>query len=328
MDPLDLPRTDRVLDVVIDTDPMNEIDDQFAIAWALLRPDRLRVRALLAAPWRSDEKVYAETDPAVDAPRHERRIRPSVPPEQGQRLAERELRRIVDVTGVEVPVHAGAAGFLPASELPTATPASEALVALAHEERDGPLYVLGIACATNLATALLLDPSIAGRICVVWTSAHPTWWPRPTASYNLSLDLRASRVLFDSGVPLVYLPGYTVGEELRTTREELERHVRGAGPVGDYLWRTWEEHWMTGARTPGFSKVIWDLVNVAYVLEPSWLATELRPSPVLDDDLRWRDVPGRHLIREAYDLDRDACFGDLFRVLALDGAARRQQCGP
>ena len=46
---LALPRTDRVLDVVIDTDPVNEVDDQFAVAWALLRPDRLRVRALLAA---------------------------------------------------------------------------------------------------------------------------------------------------------------------------------------------------------------------------------------------------------------------------------------
>ena len=85
--------------------------------------------------------------------------------------------------------------------------------------------------------------------------------------------------------------------------------------VGDYLWRTWEDHWMTGTRQPGFSKVVWDLVDVAYVLEPSWLATELRPSPVLTDDLRWQDAPGRHLIREAFDLDRDACFRDLFRVL-------------
>ncbi|MCW2608327.1 MAG: hypothetical protein JWO60_3020 [Frankiales bacterium] len=322
MDPLDLPRTDRVLDVVIDTDPMNEVDDQFAIAWALLRPDRLRVRALLAAPWRSDEKVYAETDPEVDAPRHERRTRPSVGPEEGQRQAEAELRRIVEVTGVEVPVHAGASAFLPDSGLPEPTPASDALIALAHEEREGPLYVLGIACATNLATALLLDPSIAERICIVWTSAHPTWWPRPTASYNLSLDLRASRVLFDSGVPLVYLPGYTVGEELRTTRAELEAHVKGVGPVGDYLWQTWEAHWMTRTHAAGFSKVIWDLVNVAYVLDPSWLATELRPSPVLDAELRWRDAPARHLVREAYDLDRDVCFADLFRVLAEDAARR------
>jgi purine nucleosidase len=316
MSALDLPSTHRVLDVVIDTDPMNEIDDQFAIVWALLRPDRLRVRALTAAPWLSDEQTYLTTDPAVDRPRHTPRLRAAVAPAEGQARAYDELSRIVDLMGVEVPVHRGAARFMTSPSDPVTSPAVEALISLAHEQRDGPLYVVGIACATNLASALLLDPPIAERVCVVWTSAHPTWWPRPTASYNLSLDLHASRHLFDSGVPLVYLPGYTVGEELRTTRPELEAHVRGRGPVGDYLWQTWESHWMTGRAQPGFSKVIWDLVNIAYLVEPAWLETSLVSSPVLTDELRWERPPGRHLIREAHDLDRDACFGDLFRLLA------------
>ena len=319
MDPLALPPTDRVLDVVIDTDPMNEVDDQFAVAWALLRPDRLRVRALLAAPWQSDEKTYSQTDPVVDRARHAARVRAAVTPAEGQQRAADELRRMVALLDVDVPVHGGADRFLPDPGTPVASDAVEALIELAHEDREGPLYVLGIACATNLASALLTDPTIADRVQLVWTSAHPTWWPRPTASYNLSLDLAASRVLFDSGAPLVYLPGYCVGEELRTTRAELEAHVRGRGPVGDYLWRTWESHWMTRSTEPGYSKVIWDLVNVAYVVDPGWLETDLVPSPVLGPDLRWEHPPGRHLVREAFDLDRDACFGDLFRLLRLQG---------
>jgi len=316
MDPLALPPTDRVLDVVIDSDPMNEIDDQFAVVWALLRPDRLRVRALTAAPWQSDEKTYRDTDPQVDSGRHAPRLRAAVAPGEGQRQAFAELHRIVALMGVDVPVHAGADRFLPDAATPVPSAATEALIALAHEQRDGPLYVLGIACATNLASALLLDPDIADRVCVVWTSAHPSWWPRPTASYNLSLDLHASRLLFDSGVPLVYLPGYTVGEELRTTRAELERYLTGRGPVGDYLWDTWESHWMTRGQEPGYSKVIWDLVNVAYLIDPSWVPTDVVPSPVLGADLRWQHPAGRHHIREAWDMDRDACFGDLFRLLA------------
>lgn len=222
---------------------------------------------------------------------------------------------MVELLGVDVPVHRGADRFLPAADEPVNSAAASALIALAHQERVGPLYVVGIACATNLASALLLDPTIKDRICVVWTSAHPTFWPYPTASYNLSLDLHASRVLFDSGVPLVYLPGYYVGEELRTTRAEMELHVRGRGPVGDYLWQTWDDHWMTSSRQPGFSKVIWDLLNIAYLVEPSWLATELVPSPVLDEHLRWAHPKGRHLIREAVDVDRDAVFSDLYRLL-------------
>jgi len=316
MDPLALPATDRVLDVVIDSDPMNEIDDQFAVVWAMLRPDRLRVRALTAAPWQSDEQIYRDTDPQVDAGRHAPRLRAAVAPDEGQRQAFAELHRIVALMGVDVPVHAGADRFLPDAATPVPSAATEALIALAHEQRDGPLYILGIACATNLASALLLDPGIADRVCVVWTSAHPSWWPRPTASYNLSLDLHASRLLFDSGVPLVYLPGYTVGEELRTTRAELERYLTGRGPVGDYLWDTWESHWMTRGQQPGYSKVIWDLVNVAYLIDPSWVPTDVVPSPVLGADLRWQHPAGRHHIREAWDMDRDACFGDLFRLLA------------
>jgi hypothetical protein len=63
--------------------------------------------------------------------------------------------------------------------------------------------------------------------------------------------------------------------------------------------------------------VIWDLIDVAWVLEPSWLRTGLVPTPRLADDLRWVDAgPDRHVMREAWGVDRDAVFGDLFRVLA------------
>ena len=45
-------------------------------------------------------------------------------PEQGQRLAAAELRRLVEVTGVDVPVHEGATAFLPPGGVPDATPAA------------------------------------------------------------------------------------------------------------------------------------------------------------------------------------------------------------
>ena len=36
---------------VIDTDTRNEIDDQFALAWALLSRDQLQIEAIYAAPY-------------------------------------------------------------------------------------------------------------------------------------------------------------------------------------------------------------------------------------------------------------------------------------
>src|SRR5215510_5441379 len=49
--------------VVIDTDAANEIDDQFALAWALLSPQQLRLLAVYATPfsfaYRRQEMVRA-----------------------------------------------------------------------------------------------------------------------------------------------------------------------------------------------------------------------------------------------------------------------------
>jgi len=113
---------------------------------------------------------------------------------------------------------------------------------------------------------------------VSWTAAYPSFWPHPNASYNLAQDLHAARVLFDCGVPLVYLPGYYVGEELRVSLPEIEAHVAGSGPVGCDLAALYRA-WGADARLPGSSKVLWDLINVAWIVEPAWLATELVPAP-------------------------------------------------
>jgi purine nucleosidase len=44
------PPPDKVR-VLIDTDAANEVDDQFAITWALLSLDRLDVEAIVAEPF-------------------------------------------------------------------------------------------------------------------------------------------------------------------------------------------------------------------------------------------------------------------------------------
>jgi len=51
--------------MVLDTDTYNEVDDQFAVVYALRSPERLRVEALYAAPFHNDRS----SGPA-DGPRH------------------------------------------------------------------------------------------------------------------------------------------------------------------------------------------------------------------------------------------------------------------
>ena len=42
---------DAPVRLVLDTDTYNEIDDQFAVVYALLSPEKLKVEALYAAPF-------------------------------------------------------------------------------------------------------------------------------------------------------------------------------------------------------------------------------------------------------------------------------------
>ena len=42
---------------------------------------------------------------------------------------------------------------------------------------DDPLYVVAIGAITNVASALLTEPALAGKIVVVWLGGHALTWP-------------------------------------------------------------------------------------------------------------------------------------------------------
>ncbi len=313
------------LDVVVDTDVMNEVDDQFALVWALLRPDRLNLLALLACPFGLTPELFApdaglltELDrrqlvsrlEALGMTPHDLPVRS---PADGVQAAYDELLRLVALAGIDVPVHLGSPAYLPDATTPVESGAARALIELAHTPREGQLYVVAIGCATNVASALLLDPSIREHVTVVWTAAYPSFWPYGNASYNLAQDLPAAQVLFDSGVPLVYVPGYYVGEELRVSGPELQAHVRGVGVLGDYLWDTVREHPLFQLDRPGATKVIWDLAPLTYLLDEDACTVRKVCRPRLGDDLLW--APGDGAMLEMHDLDRDTVFADLYARL-------------
>jgi inosine-uridine nucleoside N-ribohydrolase len=310
-----------VLRVVIDTDTANEIDDQFALAWALLAPERLNVEAVYAAPFSFAHRRSALPLAPADAP-------PFNSPELGMERSYQEILRVFGKLRIAAAgrVLRGSAGYLPGPAQALRSEAVDHLIATARATPPGaPLYVLALGCVTNIASALLLAPDIVDHIVVVWTSGFPSHAPQVNASFNLEQDLAASRILLDSGVPHVYLPGYHVGAQLRLSLAESECHVRGQGAIGDFLHGLFTANplWTIAPVDTGqpYSWVIWDLVCVAWLLQPGWIASDLVATPLLGDDRRWRHGAGRHPMREAWGLDRDAIFNDLFARLARAAAA-------
>ena len=287
----------RRVRIVLDTDTANEIDDQFALAYALLSPERITLEAIYAAPFQNQRYGPAE----------------------GMEQSYDEIMRVLERMGRSGDglVFRGSTAWLPAPEEPVPSAAADDLIQRASAPHAAPLYVVAIGAITNVASALLQAPQIAPNIVVVWLGGNPSYWPHAT-EFNVEQDMHAARVIFDSGVPLVHVPCINVTEHLRTTQAELVRFVQGRGAIGDYLFSIfshhYDDHW---AR----SKEIWDLGAVAYLVNPAWCDSVLIHSPILTDSETWSFDPHRHLIREVRSLQRDPIFADLFHKLAQAAAA-------
>jgi purine nucleosidase len=291
--------------VVLDTDAANEIDDQFAIAYAMLSPEHLSVEAVYAAPF--ERLGSAEPDLSSPAAR--------VSPGEGMAQSYEEIVRVLNALPSADLVdlaHRGAESWLTDPETPVTSPAAEDLITRARIQGAGPdpLYVVALGAPTNVASALLAAPDITEQVVVVWLGGNGTWWI-PGAEYNVYQDRHASRVLLDCGVPLVHVPCYQVTEKLMTTHAEVERVVRGRGRIGNYLADLYQGFDHGGTRM----KQLWDVGPIGWLINPGWCPSALVHSPVLQDDLTWGFDPSRHLIREVRDVDADAVLGDLFAKL-------------
>ena len=335
--------------VIIDTDTHNEIDDQFALAWALLSQDQLEIEGVLAEPYSfahhqapllAAYEQLSNPDGAgqkevtivgsyhswaqnlVDANIDPRTVK-FVLPDEGMELSYQEILKVYELMDADPAgmVFRGSPGYLPSLEQPIHSEAVDHLIERAMADDERPLYVVAIGAITNIASAILIEPKIIERIVVVWTSGYPSFSNQSNlTSLNLIQDKLASGLLFDCGVPHVYLPGFYIGAQLTLSLPDMEAWVKGRGRIGDYLYYLYTHNPIHAQRgiTDHFARtwVIWDVITIAWLLNPDWVPSQLTHSPILTDDLHWQHDAGRHLMREAVGINRDTIFRDFFTKLA------------
>ncbi len=341
---LALPR-DEPIRLLIDTDAANEIDDQFAIALALLAPERMVVEQMTAAPFSfahlqpgllaAQRAIDADTAQSANIPaamqnwvrRLQRQGRRAneldfVGPAQGMELSYQEILTVYAKLGIDSAgkVARGATTYMQAADQPVMSDAVEAIIATALAQ-DTPLYIAALGCVTNVVSALVRAPEIASRIVVIWTSAYPSSAPQCNSpSLNLVQDAIASRLIFDCGVPLIYLPGYQVGAQLKISLPEIEKFVKGRGAMGDYLWHLYLHNPLYDLfaleDTVRRTWVIWDIITMAWLINPDWVPTYVTRAPILDENMYWQHRSTRHQMREGYDVQRDEIFINLYNKLA------------
>jgi len=333
--------------LIIDTDAHNEIDDQFAIAWALLSQDRFEIEGFTAAPYSFQHhrqplldayhllkqtpnpnlpdtlKHYEEAAARFIANETDPHSISYVGPAEGMELSYQEIIKVCELLGedVEGRVFRGAQAYLNTLASPIRSEAADFIVERALADDDRPVYIAAIGCLPNVASAILMEPKIIEKIVVLWTSAYPSYVSLSNqSSLNLVQDKLSSQLIFDCGVPHVYLPGYYIGEQLTISLPEMAEWVRGRGHIGDYLYHLYTHnpiHSMRGISDHfGRTWVMWDLINFAWLLNPGWVPSHLVKAPILNDELFWEHDEARHWMCEAYQCDRDAIFRDFFTKLA------------
>ena len=137
------PPTGKV-SMVLDTDTYNEIDDQFAVIYAVLS-EQIEVEAIHAAPFFNSR---------------------SSGPGDGMERSYEEILRVLDRLNYQHKdfVFRGPSSYLPHPDQPVESDAASHLIELAMADRDEPLYVAAIGAITNVASAILMEPRIIERI--------------------------------------------------------------------------------------------------------------------------------------------------------------------
>lgn len=280
--------------MVLDTDTYNEVDDQFALAYALLSPDKISLEAVYAAPFKNSRSNSAG---------------------DGMEKSYEEILRLLKFMGKSSDGFAfrGSDSYLKNVSKPIESEAAKDLIrkALASSP-DNPLYVVPVGCITNIASAILLEPEIIKNIVVVWLGGNSLDWPHQK-EFNLVQDVLAAQVVFNSGVPFVVLPTRPVISHFHTTIPELKHYLEGKNELSDYLYDIVVEY---SHGREAWSKVIWDVTAVGWLINPSWVSTQIEHSPILTDQVTYSKDHSRHFIRMANSVNRDAIFRDLFEKLA------------
>ena len=239
---------DGRIDMVLDTDTYNEIDDQFAIAYMLRSQDRLNTVAIYAAPF------------------HNAR---SSGPADGMEKSYDEILKVIGLCGrgdLAASVFRGSRAYLPDEETPVDSDAARDLARRAMDYTpERPLWVVTIGAVTNVASAILLEPAIADRIRVVLLGGHARWM-KDTVEFNISQDYAAARVILRS-VPVVQVPCFGVVNEFRISEPELREWLYDKNPLADYLARNTVEEAVKYAEGRCWTRVIWDVVAVAWLLD-------------------------------------------------------------
>ena len=134
------------------------------------------------------------------------------------------------------PVHEGAAKKLADIRTPIPSPGSQAIIDEAlRTDTKLPLFVAVGGGLTEVASAVMLEPTIADRFTLVWIGGD-AWPAGGTGETNFNIDPLAAQFLFnETNLRIWQIPRAAYGTQL-VSDTELQTNVRPCGAIGAWLY--------------------------------------------------------------------------------------------
>ena len=284
--------------VIIDTDAKNEADDQFAIVHALLSTS-LTVRGLIAAHFGT-----SRSDRSMEESRE-------------------EIDLLLEHMGLEqqVTVANGAPSGIPDEETPRDSAGAQLIIAESKlASPDDPLFVAFLGPLTDMASAVLLDPSLVDRdVVVIWIGGvgYGGVETYPGVEFNLRNDIAAANVVYDSGITVWQVPS-NVYSQVSVSYTELEEKIGGTSKLADYLINQTVEWNRTYWPEPIESRSLGDSPAISLLLYPRGGNFRIVPAPRFGQEGHY--LPGSgHPIRVVESVDVRFLLEDMFAKIRKFG---------
>ena len=280
-----IPDKNKKIRVIIDTDARNEIDDQWAMALALLSPERFDILGFVAANY---DHPHGGPNSVLES--------------------YKEIERVLDKAGMKgkFPIYMGSHPMRYKWE-PSESEGVDFMIKTALESpKDDPVWLIALGSATNLASAYLKEPKIAEHAVFFWHGR--TKWPDKLWNFNVFGDRIAAMTLFQYPIPFIL---FDTGTYLTCPMGESEKMVRPYGELGKYLhdFRIGNS-WMESS-TKGF----FDLGDIAAIVDPDLGLWQVVSCPDIDPDLSYKFTEKKGKILRCYHIDRDGTFDLLYKKL-------------
>lgn len=258
--------------IILTTDIGAEMDDQWTLAHLALAPE-IELRGIVT--------THA---PSLGAPAAE----------SAAKVAREVLRRMLPAVAAAPPVFAGSSFALKNRTVPQPNAGIEFMIRQSRGfTSKRRLAVLVTGAATDVASALLVDPSLAERVEIIAMGFDA--YPAGGDSWNVKNDTAAWRVLLASNAPIVIGDAAVTKRDLAMTRAGAHDLFSRKGERGIYLV-TELAKWLD--RDPAFclevtgapdTWIIWDEVVTAHLLGMTRAVKYARPSSL--DNLRFTFAP-------------------------------------